>query len=169
MKITKPALIIIAACATTAAVAQAPEFHDPLVDHLAGKWVLQGTLAGKTTTHDLDAHWVIQHHYLLLHEVSREKNKKGEPEYEANVYITWNGAQKEYGCVWLDVYGGVSPVSLGTGKTEENKIPFVFKDKDSTFHTVFAYSPKDDTWTMNMDSEDKGKLSPFGRMTLKRG
>jgi hypothetical protein len=164
----KTTITIIATYATALALAQAPEFHDPLVDHLAGKWVMTGTLAGKNTTHDVEAHWVINHHYLLFHETSREKNKQGQPEYEANVYITWNGSQKEYGCVWLDVYGGVSPVSLGTGKPEENKIPFTFKDKDSTFHTVFAYNARDSTWTMNMDSEDNGKLSPFGRMTLKK-
>jgi hypothetical protein len=168
MKIIKSTISILAACTAAAVLGQAPEFHDPLVDHLAGKWVMQGMLAGKKTIHDIDARWVINHHYLLLHEVSREKNKKGGPEYEANVYITWNASEKEYGCVWLDVFGGVSPVSLGTANPGGNEIPFIFKDKDSIFHTTFAYHPKDNTWTMNMDSEQNGKLSPFGRMTFKR-
>ena len=33
---------------------------------------------------------MLQHHYLRFHEVSREKNDKGEPQYEATVFIGWN-------------------------------------------------------------------------------
>src|SRR5579872_4632366 len=41
------------------AFGQQPTFHDPLLDHLAGNWVLQGTIAGKETTHDVEAAWVL--------------------------------------------------------------------------------------------------------------
>jgi hypothetical protein len=53
--------------------AQQPTFHDALLDHLAGSWVLQGTIAGRPTTHDITAEWVLAHQYLRLQEVSREK------------------------------------------------------------------------------------------------
>ena len=39
-----------------------------LLDHLAGNWVLQGTIAGKPTTHDVQAEWVLNREYLLLRE-----------------------------------------------------------------------------------------------------
>ena len=43
------------------AFAQAPQPIGPLEDRLIGHWVLQGTLAGKETTHDVDAVWEQAH------------------------------------------------------------------------------------------------------------
>ena len=89
----------------TVTAQQAP-VNSPLLDHLAGKWLLQGTVGKQAVTHDFDAEWVLQHHYLRFREVSREKNDKGEPQYDATVFIAWNEKTKQYACVWLDVYGG---------------------------------------------------------------
>ena len=72
--------------ASLAAAAQQPTLASPLLDHLAGHWVLRGTIAGKPTTHDVDAEWVIQHQYLRLHEVSQEQNAKRQPQYEAMIF-----------------------------------------------------------------------------------
>ena len=44
-----------------------------LLDKLTGTWVLRGTIEGKLTTHDVDVSWVLNHGYLRLHEVSRER------------------------------------------------------------------------------------------------
>ena len=72
------ALKIFAAVAlvSSSALAQ-PTFQDPLLDHLIGTWVLQGSIAGRETTHDIVATWVLGHQYVRLHEVSREKDAKG--------------------------------------------------------------------------------------------
>jgi hypothetical protein len=97
--------LVIAATllATLTAMAQQAPVNSPLLEHLAGKWRLQGTLGKQATTHDFEAEWVLQHHYLRFHEVSREKNDKGEPQYEATVFIAWNEKTKQYACAWLDV------------------------------------------------------------------
>jgi len=58
---------------------QQSTFHDQLLDHLTGTWVLQGTIMGKETTHDVAAEWVLGHQYVRIHEVSREKNSQGLP------------------------------------------------------------------------------------------
>ena len=52
------------------ATAEEPGFQDALLDHFAGKWVLQGTIAGGEVTHDITAEWVVGHQYLRFHEVS---------------------------------------------------------------------------------------------------
>src|SRR6266568_5078473 len=67
--------------------AQEPARKDPLLDHLAGNWILQGTIAGHETTHDIESEWVLNHEYLRIHEASREKNAQGQPAYEAIVFI----------------------------------------------------------------------------------
>ncbi len=50
--------------------------NSPLLDHLSGKWTLRGTVAGQQT---IDADWVLDHHDLRIHEISREKDSNGKP------------------------------------------------------------------------------------------
>jgi hypothetical protein len=54
---------------------------------MVGVWVLEGTIAGKETVHDVHAQWGLSHEYVELHEISREKNESGAPSYEAIIYI----------------------------------------------------------------------------------
>jgi hypothetical protein len=150
-------------------IAQQPAFRDSLLDHLTGNWVLHGAIAGKQTTHDVTAQWVLNHQYLQIHEVSRAKDAKGLPAYEASVFVGWQQATKQYVCVWLDDYGSISPASFGIAKSNgPNIIPFIFTYNDDIFHTTFKYNPKDNTWAWDLDSEDKGVLKPFARCTLTR-
>jgi hypothetical protein len=121
------------------AMAQQPPIHSPLLDHLAGKWLLQGTEGEQAATHDFEAEWVLQHHYLRFREVSREKNDKGEPQYDATVFIGWNEKTKQLACVWLDVYGGLTAESIGRASSKENELAFVFTDEhgETSFTNTF--------------------------------
>jgi hypothetical protein len=154
--------------AATPALAQQATFNDPLVDRLAGTWVLTGQMANGPATHDLTAEWVLAHQYLELHEVSRERNKDGSPKYQATVYIGWDARRNIYDCVWLDDYGSISTQSLGYAKKNGDSIAFVFQDRDDSgsFHTTFAWHPENGTWTMDMDQVTDGKSDPFARTTL---
>ena len=151
-------------------LAQQPPVKSPLLDHLAGKWVLQGTMASRPTVHDVDAEWVLDHHYLRIHEVSREKDAKGQPQYEAMVYVAWNERSKQYACAWLDVYGGFSAESVGVASPAENRLPFVFKDEkgEVSFTNEFIYTPSTDSWEWKLDNVDEGTAIPFGRVKLAR-
>jgi len=155
-------------CSATVAFAQQPPVNSPLLDHLAGKWLLQGTIAGQNITHDVNAEWVLDHHYLAIQEVSREKNAKGEPQYQATIYIAWNEPTKEYACVWLDVYGGLATESIGVASPNENDLLFVFKNEKSevTFKNDFVYDPKSKTWEWRMDNIANGVAKPFARVKL---
>ena len=150
------------------AAAQQPTFKDPLLDHLAGSWVLQGTMMGKQTTHDITAEWVLAHQYLRLHEVSREKKDNGEPAYQAMVFVGWDEKASQYVCFWLDNYGGAFDSTIGFAKRGGDEIALLFKYPDGPFHTTFAYDRKTDTWQLRMDSEDQGTLKPFARVKLTR-
>jgi hypothetical protein len=151
-----------------AAMAQQAPVSSPILDHLAGKWLLLGTVGKKPATHDLDAEWVLQHHYLRFHEISREKNDKGEPQYEATVFVGWNEITKQYGCVWLDVYGGLRGESIGLATPKENELAFVFRDEhgETNFSNSFIYDPKTNTWEDVLDNVVKGVAQPFARFKL---
>ncbi len=153
------------------ASAQQQTFQDLLLDHLVGTWVLQGTIAGSATTHDIACEWVLGHQYVRFHEVSREKNASGQAEYEAIVFIGWDQALGQYACLWLDNTGGggLTGQAIGHAKREGDEIAFLFKGQDgSVFHTTFAYGKESDTWEWRMDGEEGGKLQPFARVKLTR-
>ena len=151
------------------AVAQQPAASDPMLDAMTGKWVLTGTIVGKPTTHDVEADWVLNHQFVRIHEVSREKTAAGQPQYDAWVFVGWDDAQKLYVIHWLDVYGG-GYSGRGKGKRDGDSIPFVFhyENDNADFHTTFVWDEKTKTWQWNMDGEKDGKLRPFARLTLKR-
>jgi hypothetical protein len=161
-------LAAILCFAASPASAQQATFHDDLLDHLTGKWVLTGEIVHKPTTHDVSATWVMNHQYLQIRETSREKNADGSPFYDAMVYIGWDESTKHYVCIWLDDYGSISTQSLGYAVRDGNSIPFVFQDRDdaSKFHTTFAYDAASNSWTMDMDQGPDGKLQLFARTTL---
>ena len=162
-------LVFVAAIfAALIATAQQAPVNSPLLDHLAGKWLMQGTLAKYSVTHELDAEWVLQHHYLRFHEVSRDKNDKGEPHYEATVFIGWNEKTKQYACAWMDVYGGLTTESIGVATPKENELAFVFTDEhgETSFTNTFVYDPRTNTWEDRLDNVEKGVAKPFARLNL---
>ena len=65
--------------ASTVARADVLQSTNGIMDHLVGRWVLSGTIAGKKTTHQVSAKWVLNHGYVQLHEISREKAAGGRP------------------------------------------------------------------------------------------
>jgi hypothetical protein len=162
------AILLGLAAGLHSAHAQQATLRDPLLDKLVGHWVLSGPLAGHPATHDVTAQWVLNHQYLEFRETSREKNKAGEPSYTADVFIGWDEPTHQYVCVWLDDYGDISTQSLGHAPRDGDSIRFVFQDAHDPgrFHTTFAYNRPNGSWTMNMDNETNGKLSPFARTIL---
>src|SRR5229473_1914292 len=101
-------------------------------------------------------------------EVSREKNDKGEPQYEATVFVGWNEKTREYACVWMDVYGGATSESIGLATPKENELAFVFTDEhgETSFTNTFIYDPKTNTWGNRLDNVVKGEAKPFARFKL---
>ena len=154
-----------------AAFGQAPQPLGPLESQLIGHWVLQGTLGGKETTHDVDAVWVLNREYVQLHELSRAKKPDGTPEYEAIIYIEWKEQTHQYACLWLDSTegGGVSANIIAHANAEGNKLPFVFQLKGGeTFHTTFTYDKEADSWEWVLDDHKGDQVDRFGQVRLTR-
>src|SRR6202790_5763841 len=122
---TNLAILVLPFMTSFSASAQQPTAKDPLLDRLTGSWILQGTIAGHETTHDIESEWVLNHEYVRLHETSREKNVQGQPAYEAIVFIEWDESSNEYRCLWLDSTGGgglFPPISPGEPANDENQV-----------------------------------------------
>ncbi|MFN8349181.1 MAG: hypothetical protein U0X91_29545 [Spirosomataceae bacterium] len=157
--------------APIAARAQQTTQPDSLLNKLTGNWVLKGTIAGQETIRDISAKRVLNGQYVELTEVSRDKDRKGNPAYEATVYFCWQEPKKKYFCLWLDNTSneGISNKVIGEAKQNGDKIEFVFRYNDGTqFYNTFLYDRNADTWQWNLDGEEKGKLEPFARVKLTR-
>jgi hypothetical protein len=167
------AILAVVVCSLTRpAFAELPMYADPLLERLIGTWVLRGTIAGKETTHDVVAEWVLGHEYVRLHEVAREKDGKGNAAYEAIVFIGSGRPSHEYACLWLDSTGGggLVPEGIGHAIRVDGEIPFVFFDRggEISFKNTFAYDKSTDSWAWIMDNVAGGKAIPFGRVKLTR-
>jgi hypothetical protein len=142
-----------------------------LLDRMPGDWVMQGTIGGKQTTHDVHVEWVLNREYLQIHEVSREKKAGGQPAYEAIIYVGWVEKDHEYGCLWLDSTGqwNFSPVGLAHAKEAGVSIPFIFNVSGSdSLHTTFTYDQRSDTWHWVIDDITDGKTDHFADLKLAR-
>lgn len=142
-----------------------------LLDRLTGSWVLQGTIAGEHTIHDVDATWVLNHEYVQLHEVSHEKNDSGGPAYEAIVYLSWDVKAQQYTCLWLDstAGGGLSTEGIARASLAGDAIPLVFTISPSDqIRTTFSYDKTTDTWQWLIDNVENGRAQRFANVTLTR-
>jgi hypothetical protein len=148
--------------------AQSPQ-RDGLMSHLIGRWVLQGSMAGKEVAHDVTFEWVLGGRYVEMHEVSRERTPGGTPAYEAIVYLVRDPHTNEYAALWLDNtdYNAFYPAGVGRGAAAADSIPFVFTaSPNDHFHNTFVYDRTTDTWAWHMDNDDARGRRPFARVTL---
>ncbi len=153
------------------ALAQTLQERDTPLDHLAGRWVMTGTIAGQEITHDLEAEWVLDGHYLYFHERARERDENGDPAYESQVYFGWDEAGERLVCLWLDITGGggLVPDGFGYARPDGDRIPFVWGEgADSQIHNTFTYLRDEDAWAWRIDNVRQGEPSNFAQVVLNR-
>ena len=160
------ALLSVLPSAATAQLAT----QGTVLDHLAGDWVMSGTIAGEPIVHDVDADWVLAGHYLRFHDFSREREPSGERAYEATVFIGWDAQTDRFVCLWLDVTGGegLSNGVLGYAAPVGDTIPFVFGMEGSQIHNTFVYHRGADSWEWTILNVSGEERSEFAHVTLER-
>lgn len=152
-------------------LADGPGWHDPLIDKLAGTWVMTGTIADGPVVHDIEADWVLNHYYLRLTETSRETDADGKPLYEAIVMIGWNDPKSLYVCQWLDSTGGGGLVdgAFGHAVRDGDSLPFAFNTgPDRAILNTFSYHRDRGVWTMAIDNKRGDERREFARVILTR-
>jgi hypothetical protein len=149
---------------------QAPS-SDTLLDHMTGKWLLRGIIAGNKIEHDILIGWVLGHQYIELKETSREKQADGMPLYDALVLMSRDNSKNQYNCLWLDNTSniGLSNGVMAHAAFEPNTIAFLFKLNDHNyFHTTFTYNATNDSWHWEMTNDEDGKIEPFADAVMSR-
>ncbi len=167
-------LLLMVCVFSLSALAQenATNAHLELLDRMTGDWVLDGTIAGKHTVHDVHATWVLNREYIEIHEISREQKASGGPAYEAIVYISWDDKAQQYVCLWLDntAGGGLSAQGLAHAQPAGDSIPFLFLLPSSEqIRTTFTFNRQSRSWRWTIDEISQGKTERFADVQLTRG
>ena len=120
--------------------AQTAEWHDDLVDHMAGNWKLEGPVMGRAAHHEVQAEWVLNRQFLRIHEKTVAGAPVDEHKYEATWFLGYDPVSERYVLHLLDMFGARFSETLGYGTRDGAAIHFVFEYPDGPFHTAFRWS-----------------------------
>jgi hypothetical protein len=143
------------------------EWHDDLVDRMAGNWIIEGPVMGHPAHHEVQAEWVLNHQFLRIHEKTSADAPAGEHKYEATWFLGYDPVSERYVLHLLDVFGARFSETLGFGTRDGDAIRFIFEYRDGPFHTTFRWSKDKDSWQWLMEQKNKeGKWSNFADLKL---
>ena len=143
--------------------------QDPLLDKMAGKWKVGGTIRGRSVGQSVEAQWVLNHQFLQVHEKGVPDSRSAGPAYEAMVMIGYDHASERYVAHWTDIYGGRFSETLGYGVRSGDQIEFVFEYPDGPFRTAFRWLPEKTQWQWLMKTKDsRGQWVEFANLVLTR-
>lgn len=149
--------------------AQTTDWNDDLIDHLTGDWKLEGQVMGHDAHHQVQAEWVLNHQFLLIHEKTVAGAPGSEHRYEATWFLGYDPVSERYVLHLLDVFGARFSETLGYGTRDGNAIRFIFEYPDGPFHTTYRWSPDKGAWQWLMEQKDKdGKWTNFADLKLTR-
>jgi len=144
-----------------------PQWPDPLIDHLAGAWKLEGAVMGNRAHHEVQADWVLNHQFLRIQEKTAADAPATEHRYDAIWYLGYDSTSDRYVLHLMDTFGGRYSETLGYGTRDANQIRFVFEYPDGPFHNTWRWNPADNSWQWLMEQKNKdGKWSPFANLKL---
>jgi hypothetical protein len=149
-------------------LAQTPsDWQDPLVDHLAGSWKLEGKVMGNNAHHDVQADWVFNHQFLRIQEKTSANAPAAERRYDSIWYLGYDAVSERYVLHLMDTFGGRFSETLGYGVRDGNQIKFVFEYPDGPFHNTYRWNATEHSWQWLMEQKDKdGKWTTFADLRL---
>ena len=98
-------LICISSFAQNAADTADRRFYDDPLDNLVGEWKVTSVAHGSSFSADIDAKWILNHQYLLIHLKSDEIIPWWGVEMEYYAYIGYNHRQNRYTVHGMSIEG----------------------------------------------------------------
>ncbi len=133
-------------------------FEQALLDRLVGKWRVERRMGDRVLGNTVEAAWVLDHQFLRLH----YRDVAVPPQYEAMVFLGWNGQAKRVSAHWIDVFGGRYAETLGFGRVEGDSLVLDFAYPDGAFRNTYRWWPAAAEWTSRGESQDStGAWQPF--------
>jgi len=156
---TSRLLLLLSLLLSVARAEPPPSLQDRFLDNFVGDWRVERNM-GKRGVKQTSVHcdWVLNHQFIEFHYGAADTK----PEYEAFVFIGFDGDAKNYVCHWVDVFGARYS-ALGSGKIDSNllSIEFRFVSKDGELTNKFTFDPQTKTWTSLIRQTEKGEWKTF--------
>ncbi|MBX2923961.1 MAG: hypothetical protein KF746_17310 [Chitinophagaceae bacterium] len=134
-------------------------FHDDLLDHLVGNWHVTAVAHGSRFTSEMDARWILNHQYLLIHLKSNEVIPWWGVEMEYYQYIGYNRNKQRYTIHGMSIEGDAD-LSEGFfyGYRSGNEFKTVAKfSSDTSVVQRLIWQPDMNTWLIQSRPEINGK------------
>ncbi|MEO6721556.1 MAG: hypothetical protein ABIN67_14400 [Ferruginibacter sp.] len=134
-------------------------FHDDLLDHLVGEWHDTAVAHGSTFTSEVEASWVLNHQYLLLHLKSNEVVPWWGVQMEYYQYIGYNHYKHRYTIHGMSIEGDEDlSEGFNYGYRNSNEFKVVAKfGADTNVIQRFNWQPESKSWRIQSTPEIKGK------------
>lgn len=134
-------------------------FHDDLLDHLVGEWNDTAVAHGSTFTSKIEASWVLNHQYLLIHLKSDEIIPWWHVQMEYYAYIGYNHYKQHYTVHGMSIEGD-EDLSEGFcyGYRNGNEFKIVAKfGADTSVIQRYIWRPESKNWIIQSRLEIGGK------------
>ncbi len=153
------AVIAITSFAQNTADTTDHRFHDDLLDHLVGKWHDTATAHGSKFTSEIDASWVLNHQYLLIHLKSNEVVPWWHVQMEYYEYIGYNHYQQRYTVHGMSIEGDEDlSEGFSYGYRNGNDFKNIAKmSADTSVVQHLIWQPESNTWLIQSRAVINGK------------
>jgi hypothetical protein len=139
-------------------------FHDDLLDHMVGQWVVDVNVYGHKFTSDRQVEWVLGHQYLRIQEKSREVVPWLKKQFERVMYIGYNHGRKRYVVYELNVHGAdvpTEPEGFTYASRSGNELTVDHKNGAEVLgRSRLVWDPSSRTWLMQSWRVIGGKDQP---------
>jgi hypothetical protein len=151
-----------------AACAPGPQstFNDNLLDKLAGKWKLTGSMMGRQLLQECAGEWVFHHKFLRLDCHETRNPPLLAVRYESAMYIGCSSTSQQYVAILVDIFGAGD--NVGLGRRTGNTLQFTWTYPDGAFDNNFTWNAKSGIWTSFLRQKNQsGKWDSWGQKTLR--
>src|SRR5579863_595084 len=157
-------LLLLVAMRTSDAAAEPPE-DTRFLGQLAGGWQMAGTVLGKPVRYAARARWVLNGAWLELSMVDVARP----PQYEAQLYLSYDGHAHDYIGHWLDRFGAAGSRVVATGTRQERTLVLNFPYAEGTFRDTLTLAADAASATLLIEAQKPdGSWSTFASYRMRR-
>ena len=152
--------LLLAVCGSLAAAAP---LRESSLDRFVGEWTIAGVTQGEATTGRARGTWMFDSRFFLLD----IEGPEGPDRYQAHVYFGEDG-EGRLTVHWLDVTGGETARTLGTGRVDGYLVTLSFPYPDGEFRDRIEYDPASDRWRILATTGPEASPVVFADWTFTR-
>jgi hypothetical protein len=158
------ALFVLGTWLACTAAAGPPE-DTRFLGHFAGHWDMQGAVLGKPVHYRASGRWVLNGAWLELSmlDVARP------PQYEAQLYLGYDGKARDYIGHWLDRFGAAGSRVVATGQRHERTLVLSFPYAEGEFRDTLTLAGDSQSATLLIEARrPDGSWSGFASYRMQR-